>query len=144
METLTEAIAHTKSTVLLGFRELEWAGDFNWSGTQELLIDWFKIMPLDSTPAAKFVASHTTVQVGEKVLFYEQSPTATSYEWDFPGGTPATSTDRNPSVVYSKAGVYDVTLVSTNTNGSRTETKTAYITVGDQSLNINDDVMDSQ
>ena len=33
-----------------------------------------------------------------------------SYSWSFPGGDPATSTDPNPSVVYSSAGTYTATL----------------------------------
>lgn len=32
------------------------------------------------------------------------------WEWLFPGGTPAESTDQNPTVHYEKAGEYDVTL----------------------------------
>lgn len=42
----------------------------------------------------------------------------TSFLWTFEGGTPATSTEANPIVMYSAAGTYDVTLVATNSNGS--------------------------
>ena len=35
---------------------------------------------------------------------------ATSWDWSFPGGDPATSTDQNPSVSYDAIGDYDVTL----------------------------------
>ena len=35
-------------------------------------------------------------------------------KWEFPGGTPATSTDVDPIVVYTKAGNYDVTLEAKN------------------------------
>lgn len=41
----------------------------------------------------------------------------TAYMWYFPGGTPSTSTDVNPTVVYSAAGNYDVTLVVRNAAG---------------------------
>jgi PKD repeat protein len=44
----------------------------------------------------------------------------TSWFWSFPGGTPATSTAKNPSVVYTTAGNYNVTLVTTNTYGTGT------------------------
>ena len=42
----------------------------------------------------------------------------TSWEWTFQDGTPATSTDQNPSCTWSVAGTYDVTLIATNANGS--------------------------
>ena len=42
----------------------------------------------------------------------------TSWEWTFQGGTPASSTDQNPSCTWSAAGTYDVTLVASNANGS--------------------------
>ncbi|RYM33486.1 choice-of-anchor A family protein [Brumimicrobium glaciale] len=43
-----------------------------------------------------------------------------SYLWDFGDGT--TSTDMNPSNIYASAGTYTVTLTTTNTYGSDTET----------------------
>ncbi|NDI97881.1 choice-of-anchor A family protein [Flavobacterium sp. LaA7.5] len=43
-----------------------------------------------------------------------------SYSWDF--GDSTTSTDMNPVKVYTTAGTYDVTLTTTNTYGSDTET----------------------
>ena len=46
-----------------------------------------------------------------------------SWNWQFPGGSPATSTLRNPRVVYNNgAGEYDVTLTVTNPEGSSTKT----------------------
>jgi PKD repeat protein len=45
-----------------------------------------------------------------------------TWEWQFPGGDPATSTLRNPRVVYHTAGEYDVTLTVTNADGASTKT----------------------
>lgn len=46
-----------------------------------------------------------------------------SWNWQFPGGSPATSTLRNPRVVYNNgAGEYDVTLTVTNPEGSSSKT----------------------
>ncbi len=42
--------------------------------------------------------------------------------WEFPGGTPATSTLRNPQVVYSAPGEYDVRLTVSNPLGTSTKT----------------------
>ncbi len=57
--------------------------------------------------------------------------------WDFPGGTPNTSTSSNPLIVYNTPGVYDATLTSTNADGADTKTRTGYVhvssTVADES-----------
>jgi PKD repeat protein len=55
----------------------------------------------------------------------------TSWLWTFPGGTPNSSTQQNPVVTYNSAGIFSVTLIATNSNGSDSETKTGYITVED-------------
>ncbi|MDQ1355146.1 MAG: vibriolysin, partial [Acidobacteriota bacterium] len=81
-------------------------------------------------PVAAFVGSPTSVVVGGSVTFTDQSTnTPTSWAWTFEGGTPATSTVKNPVVTYSAAGTYDVTLIATNAQGSDTEAKVDYITV---------------
>ncbi len=51
----------------------------------------------------------------------------TSYNWTFESGTPATSTDENPTVQWSTAGTYDVTLEVTNANGSNSTTKSVEV-----------------
>lgn len=40
-----------------------------------------------------------------------------AWSWSFPGGTPATSTSQNPSVIYTTAGSHTVTLVVTSAQG---------------------------
>ncbi len=51
------------------------------------------------------------------VNFTDQSTNAQSWYWKFPGGNPATSTQQNPTVVYSNPGIYSVSLKITCTNG---------------------------
>lgn len=51
------------------------------------------------------------------------------WNWTFPGGTPASSTDPNPTIVYNEAGVYDVTLTITTAAGSDSQTVNDAITV---------------
>jgi len=81
-------------------------------------------------PVAAFIGSPTTVSIGGTVNFTDQSTnTPTSWSWTFEGGTPATSTAKNPTVTYSAAGTFNVTLIATNAAGSDTEAKTDYITV---------------
>lgn len=45
-----------------------------------------------------------------------------SWHWTFAGGMPATSTARNPKVVYRESGLYSVTLIVQDQNGSDTST----------------------
>ncbi|MDQ3048898.1 MAG: M43 family zinc metalloprotease [Bacteroidota bacterium] len=52
-----------------------------------------------------------------------------SWNWTFPGGTPSSSTDSVPVIMYNTAGVYDVTLSVTNGSGTVAATKTSYVTV---------------
>ncbi len=81
-------------------------------------------------PVADFVASETEVSMGGTVNFTDLTANIpTSWEWTLEGGTPATSTEQNPSVTYSEPGEYTVTLVAHNAYGEDTETKTGYITV---------------
>lgn len=81
-------------------------------------------------PVVNFSAAPTTVCTGATVNFTDLSTNSpTTWQWTFPGGTPATSIAQNPVVVYNTAGVYNVTLVASNASGPGMLTKTAYITV---------------
>jgi beta-glucanase (GH16 family) len=44
--TITKAVATNASDVILGFRDLAWAGEMKWQGTKTLVIDWLKVTPL--------------------------------------------------------------------------------------------------
>lgn len=72
-------------------------------------------------PFAYFSNLYSSACVNVPFAFNDQSANSpTSWSWSFPGGAPATSTVQNPSVTYPTAGVYTVTLVSTNGNGPST------------------------
>lgn len=91
---------------------------------------YITVNPNTNPPTADFTADVTTVTVGGTVNFTDLSiDNPASWSWSFDGGTPATSTNQNPSVVYNTAGTYQVVLTATNSYGSDTETKLAYITV---------------
>ncbi len=92
--------------------------------------NYITVNPNTNPPVADFVASETEVYMGATVTFTDLTENIpTSWEWTFEGGTPATSTEQNPSVSYDEPGEYTVTLVAHNAYGSDTETKTGYITV---------------
>ncbi|RMF02052.1 MAG: PKD domain-containing protein [Bacteroidetes bacterium] len=52
-----------------------------------------------------------------------------TYQWSFPGGNPAISTEIDPSVIYENAGTYTVGLTVTNAAGSVTTMEEDYISV---------------
>ncbi|PLX20102.1 MAG: hypothetical protein C0599_09675, partial [Salinivirgaceae bacterium] len=81
-------------------------------------------------PVANFTANTTSIEVGQSVSFSDLSTNnPTAWSWSFTGGTPSTSSAQNPTVTYNTAGTYQVSLTATNSAGSDTETKSAYITV---------------
>jgi len=66
------------------------------------------------------------------VNFTDQSSgNPSSWSWDFPGGTPATSTLQNPVVTYTALGAYDVTLTVSNAFGSNSSTYFNHILAND-------------
>ncbi len=87
--------------------------------------------PPPPAPVANFTASATQLCAGAQTSFTNSATgQVDSYSWSFPGGTPGSSTQANPSnIAYANPGSYAVTLTVTNQGGSSTETKTNFITV---------------
>jgi plastocyanin len=112
-----------------GTNAQQWFSITNWAATNLAL----RLQTSDVTedPVAVFSADDTEINEGEEVTFINQSLNADEFEWTFEGGDPATSTDENPVVTYITPGVYDVTLVVTQTSTSTTDTRLIedYITV---------------
>ncbi|HSY61329.1 MAG TPA: S8 family serine peptidase, partial [Cytophaga sp.] len=88
---------------------------------------------LQKTPTAAFQSDKQLVCPGQTVHYTDKSSlgsnTGVSWSWSFPGGTPATSSIQNPTVVYNTTGTYSSTLTTTNTFGTNSVTQTNYITV---------------
>ncbi|MBP6401695.1 MAG: PKD domain-containing protein [Bacteroidia bacterium] len=82
-------------------------------------------------PNTDFEADEVTICAGTVVNFNDLcwNGHATSWQWDFPGGTPSSSTDSIPAITYNTAGTYDVTLTATNSAGSSSYTRSTYIRV---------------
>ncbi|HLN52959.1 MAG TPA: PKD domain-containing protein [Lentimicrobium sp.] len=88
--------------------------------------------PLHYTfPQGDFNADNVLVPTGCQVNFKDKSMGIPfEWQWTFEGGTPATSTEQNPSgIIWNQPGTYTVTLIVSNPAGTDTITKTAYITV---------------
>jgi len=86
-----------------------------------------------SAPTAQFTASPTSGDPPLTVTFTDQStgtPSVYAWWWDFGDGSD-TSRSQNPTHTYTTAGQYDVSLTVTNGYSEDTETKSAYINVGD-------------
>ena len=76
-----------------------------------------------------FTSSSTSFCAPNSVNFTDQSTSATNWKWEFPGGTPSTSSVQNPSVTYSTPGNHDVTLTAWNSTRGNKVIKPAYIQV---------------
>lgn len=87
---------------------------------------------LNSTSQVQEIPFTPTVCTNEQVQFVDNSVGGlpTSWEWTFEGGTPATSTARNPVVTFDSPGFKQVTLIATNENGSSTKTDSYSILIG--------------
>lgn len=84
----------------------------------------------DFPPVPDFEADEVEIVLGNSVTFTDlslNSPTA--WEWEFEGGTPATSQEQNPVVLYETIGTFDVKLTAKNPAGEESVVKEKYITV---------------
>ena len=83
-----------------------------------------------SLPSATISASNPQGCSPFIVQFAGQNPSNVSrWQWEFPGGTPATSSLANPRIVYNTAGTYGVSLTVANAAGIYTTTQADYIKV---------------
>ena len=86
--------------------------------------------PVLNPPVASFTADINGSCGPFTVTFKDETTNnPTSWEWTFPGGTPATSNLQNPTVQYTSPGTYNVTLNATNVDGSDSLHKINYIKI---------------
>jgi PKD repeat protein len=84
----------------------------------------------DGSLIPSFTADKTSINPGETVQFTDQSAgSPTGWYWEFEGGDPAVSTDKNPQITYNEYGNYDVKLKITRQNDSDSVIVQNYITV---------------
>jgi PKD repeat protein len=90
-----------------------------------------------------FTESATSISTGEQVTFTNTTTggyigVPEKYQWTFPGGAPATSTQKNPVVTYDFCGTYDVTLIVDRGSQVDTVYKPGLIQVGPE-INVTAD-----
>ncbi len=104
-----------------------------------------KSKPIAQIAVNKFISTEK-VETFNFVSHSVQHEDGATWLWKFPGGEPSTSTLQNPSVTYSEPGLYPVTLIVSDINGTDTvEVKdliTMYnnsgpITTNETSLSLN-------
>ncbi len=85
------------------------------------------------TPPSAAFSSNTANGCAPFTVHFDDlsSTNATSWNWTFPGGNPATSTEQNPTIVYNAKGIFSVTLQVSNAAGSDSFAEPDYITAGD-------------
>jgi PKD repeat protein len=82
-----------------------------------------------SGPVADFGATPQSGNLPLAVTFQDMSTrNPSTWSWNFGDG--GTSTERNPSHTYTRAGTYGVRLTVSNAFGSSTKTKAGFITTG--------------
>ncbi|MBT8232585.1 MAG: PKD domain-containing protein [Saprospiraceae bacterium] len=81
---------------------------------QGYLLDCSTIGP----PVGNFFQSAIAVCTGEDIEFEDQSQYGATRSWDFPTGSPASSTDEKPLITYNTAGLHYAKVTSTNSAGS--------------------------
>jgi len=102
----------------------------NAGGTSSETKTGYITVTLPPAPVVAFSGTPTSIYTGESITFADESTnTPTAWNWTFTGGTPAASTNQNPTVIYDSVGLFDVSLEVSNNGGSSSETKTGYITV---------------
>lgn len=125
-EAATDDSKWTQYSVDLGEyvgKEVYFAFSYALNDGDNVLIDDFEVVAPES-------GSSVEVAAGSEVHFNDLSTgSPQTWQWAFPGGTPETSTEQNPTVKYDVPGVYDVTLTVGKDGETATVTLEKYVNV---------------
>lgn len=119
-ETINLSAYANSGALLIRFRNENRHGNNTWIDNINLTAT------LNTAPTAVFY-SQGVCMIDSVSFSGLASPAATTWNWTFSGGSPATSTLQNPSVSWATPGTYSVTLIATNTIGSDTIVQTITI-----------------
>lgn len=120
---------------------------YKWAYTKDVSVStgsdcaWVDMInfPQSVSPGSLVVnimANQTQINPGDFVQFYDvSSGFPLNYSWTFEGGTPATSTQKNPFVTYPEPGVYNVSLTISHSTGQASRTFGNFVTVAQPTTN---------
>ena len=94
-ESINTDVATGVAEVIIGFRDLPWAGDFNWIGTHTLEVDYLKIEPLEPATVAQndsFTVNEDTESDLDVLANDVANATITSYDAFSAEGYPVSQT----------------------------------------------------
>lgn len=84
----------------------------------------------DSEPLAAFGSNVQVICIGDSVQFTDLSYNASpGWNWQFEGGSPTFSDERDPVVYYNEPGIFNVSLSVSNANGTSAAAQEMYIVV---------------
>ena len=93
-----------------------------------------------ANPSAQIAADKLTINcLNNTVQFVDHSALFdlnATWEWTFPGGIPSSSIEKNPEVIYSEEGEYDVYLTITDMYGSDSQTINSMINYSNNPLTM--------
>jgi PKD repeat protein len=88
-----------------------------------------------STTQAQISVNSGTIYCPRDTVYFRDHSNASdanvTWSWSFPGGTPPSSIQRHPKVVYGQPGNYTVSLTVSDDNGTSTQTLNDFISVTD-------------
>ncbi len=100
-------------------------GSFSYGETED-----YTVVITGNILNAAFTSDIDELCYGGEVEYYDNSVgNITSWDWEFPGGTPATSTEQNPVVTYNIPGMYGVTLIVGDGTSTSTSSMLEYVIV---------------
>ncbi len=93
----------------------------NSAGSSSISTQTVTVKTCEPAPVATFSMSYKAACIRQSILLTDLSTNnPTFWNWQMPGGSPASSSVSNPSVSYSASGVYTISLISSNSSGSST------------------------
>lgn len=88
------------------------------------------VAPVPVKPTANYGTSSNIICAGSTVTYSNfSSNNPTSLNWNFPGGSPASSSAQNPTITYNIPGTYEAILIASNQYGSDTTKVNIPVTV---------------
>lgn len=100
------------------------------AGDNHIYLDNVSVTAKSSLAPSVSFAAAAQVCAMDSVNFFDQSYGSPDiYEWTFTGPVSLSSSDRNPKVLFTQAGVYEVKLKASNVNGSDSLIKSSSLLV---------------